>query len=117
MGASDKVKGVKSMNRKRPKQIVIRMDEQEYEKLKGKVEKSGMSQQEYLIKCVTGKQVQNTDGLKIFAQEIKRIGVNLNQITKSVNEGKSQYSAELEIIQKELSEVWQLLRQSIQKQV
>ena len=37
------------MNRKRPKQIVVRLSEEEYQKVKGKIEKAGMKQQEYLI--------------------------------------------------------------------
>lgn len=47
------------MNRTRSKQLVIRMSEEEYETVKKKVEKSGMRQQEYLIRCFTGKPVIN----------------------------------------------------------
>ena len=99
------------VNRTRPKQIVIRMSEEEYQTIKKKVEKSGMKQQEYLIKAITGKTILNTDGLKELAPEIKRIGVNLNQIAKTCNQGNQATFDEIKQIGEELNEVWQLLRQ------
>ena len=45
------------MNRKRPKQIVIRLSEQEFEDLKIKVEQSGKTQQQYIIEALTKKRV------------------------------------------------------------
>ena len=66
------------MNRTRTKQLVIRMSEEEYETVKKNVKKSGMKQQDYLIRCCTEKPVMNTDGLKELSPELKRIGVNLN---------------------------------------
>lgn len=74
------------MNRKRPKQIVIRLSEQEFEDLKIKVEQSGKTQQQYIIEALTKKRVVNTDGLKEVAGELKRQGNNLNQIAKRLNQ-------------------------------
>lgn len=105
------------MNRARPKQIVIRLSEDEFNTVKEKVELSGMKQQEYLIKSITGKAVTNTDGLKELTPELKRIGVNLNQIAKACNQGNQATHEEVTQIGKELNEVWQLLRQLAQKQV
>ena len=105
------------MNRSRPKQIVIRMSEKEFEKVKNQIEKSGMKQQDYLIKCITKKKITNTDGLKKIIPEIKRIGVNINQIAKRINQGDKIIFNEIEIIRKELSEVWQLLKQLAQGRV
>ena len=104
------------MNRTRPKQIVIRLSEEEYAKLKAKVEKSGLKQQDYLIKAITNKSVTNTDGLKELIPEIKRVGNNLNQLSRKANEGLIVGLDELEQAQKELAEVWQSLKQFIQKQ-
>lgn len=101
------------MNRTRPKQIVIRMSEEEYALLKTNVAMSGMKQQEYLIKAVTDQPIINTDGLKEVVPEIKRVGNNLNQLTKRANEGNYVTAAEVELMKKELDEVWQLLRQCI----
>lgn len=103
------------MNRKRPKQIVIRMSEEEYDTLKNKVKKSGMKQQEYLIKAITNQTITNTDGLKEIVPEIKRIGNNLNQLAKKANEGNNVSADEVELMKKELDGAWQLLRQCIAK--
>ena len=105
------------MNRTRSKQLVIRMSEEEYETVKKKVEKSGMRQQEYLIRCFTGKPVMNTDGLKELSPELKRIGVNLNQIAKTCNQGHQATYDEIHQIGEELREIWRLLRRLAQGQV
>lgn len=104
-------------NRTRPKQIVIRMTDDEFNTVKEKVELSGMKQQEYLIKAITGKHITNTDGLKELTPELKRIGVNLNQIAKTCNQGNQASYDEIQRIGEELNEVWQLLRQLAQKPV
>lgn len=104
-------------NRTRPKQVVIRMTDDEFNTVKEKVELSGMKQQEYLIKAITGKNITNTDGLKELTPELKRIGVNLNQIAKTCNQGNQASYDEIQRIGKELNEVWQLLRQLAQKPV
>ncbi len=105
------------MNRTRPKQIVIRLTEKEKEQLQAKVKKSGLKQQDYLIKCILGKKVLNTDGLKEVTPELKRIGVNLNQIAKTCNQGNQATYKEIQEIGKELNGVWQLLKQLVQGQV
>ena len=104
------------MNRTRPKQIVIRLTEEEFAKVKAQVEKSGLKQQDYLIRAITNKPITNTDGLKELVPEIKRVGNNLNQLSRKANEGYVIGVERLEQAQKELSEVWQSLKQFIQKQ-
>lgn len=104
------------MNRTRPKQIVIRLTEEEFAKVKAQVEESGLKQQDYLIRAITNKPISNTDGLKELVPEIKRVGNNLNQLSRKANEGYVIGVEQLEQAQKELSEVWQSLKQFIQKQ-
>lgn len=105
------------MNRTRPKQIVIRVSEEELEQIKKKVEQSGKSQQQYIIETLTQKQVINTDGIKAIYPELKRQGNNLNQIARKLQErGYIDYKQELPNTMKEVREVWQLLRQYLQKQ-
>lgn len=99
------------VNRKRNKQIVIRATEKEFSTIKNKVKKSKLSQNEYLLKCALDKRILVVDGLKDLNLELKRIGNNLNQLTKSVHEGKANCSKELLEINEEMKEVWQLLRQ------
>lgn len=92
------------------------MTEDEYDKVKQQIEKSGKKQQEYLIRAITNKPIVNTDGLKELIPEIKRVGNNLNQISRKANEGIVIENGELSQMQKELSKVWQLLSQYIQRQ-
>lgn len=104
------------MNRTRPKQIVIRVSEEELAQIKEKVEQSGKSQQQYIIEALTQSNIVNTDGIKELIPELKRVGNNLNQIAHALN-GSSYYSYNLITEnQKELTEIWQSLKQFLQKQ-
>lgn len=107
----------KKDKRTRPKQIVIRATEEEFNQIKKKVKKSKLTQNKYLLQSALDKDIIVIEGLKDLVIETKRIGVNLNQLTKLANQGKANCKEELEGINKELVEVWQLLRQLIQKQV
>ncbi len=103
------------MNKSRPKQIMFRLSEEEAKKLQRKVEQSGMSQQEYILKAVLEKPITNTDGIKELLPELKKQGANLNQFTKKLNErGYIDYKQELPQLEKELKEIWQLLKQYLQ---
>lgn len=103
-------------NRKRQKQIVIRATEKEFDQIKNKVKKSKLTQNKYLLKSALDKEITVVEGIKELVIETKRIGVNLNQLTKLANQGKVDCSSELEGINKELIQTWQLLRQLIQSQ-
>lgn len=104
-------------NKSRPKQVMFRLSEAEAEKLQRKVEQSGMSQQEYILKAVLEKPITNTDGIKELIPELKRQGANLNQLTKKLNErGFIDYKQELPQLEKELKDIWQLLKQYLQEQ-
>lgn len=104
------------MNRTRPKQIVIRVSEEELAQIKEKVEQSGKSQQEYILSCVLNKPITNTDGIKELIPELKRVGNNLNQIAHALNGGRYYQYNLITDNQKELDKVWQSLKQFLQKQ-
>ena len=102
------------MNRVRQRQIVIRVSDDELAMIQKKVEQSGINQQQFLIKAASEKNIINTDGIKSLIPELKRIGNNLNQITRKCNEGSiidDEVLHTVQIIGKELNEVWRLLRQ------
>lgn len=104
-------------NKSRPKQLSFRVSEEEYQELQERVQKSGKNQQEYILSCVLDKKIVNTDGIKEFIPELKRIGNNLNQIAKRCNEGGVLPSeAEVREQGEELKQVWQLLRRYLQRQ-
>ncbi|WP_410003596.1 plasmid mobilization protein [Clostridium botulinum] len=105
------------MNKSRPKQMIFRVNEKEKEQILKKVKRSKLNQNEYLLKCALDKEIHVIDGLHDMTIELKRIGNNLNQLTRAVNEGQANCSEELESIKGELSETWQSLRSLIQRQV
>lgn len=103
------------MNRTRPKQIVIRASEDEFSKIKGKVEKSKLTQNEYLLKCCLNKKVIVVEGLQDLTLELKKIGTHLDKIDKQMIKDNNSCRNELHDVKEEMREAWQLLRQLIQK--
>lgn len=101
------------IGRRKNKQFKFYADETEYQKIKKKVEKSGLTQQEYLLKCALDKNIIVVEELKPLFLELKRQGVNLNQIAKAINSGEINHVSENTF--KEYQELWQSLRQLIQK--
>ena len=99
------------MNRTRPKQIVIRVSEEELAQIKKKVEQSGKSQQQYIIEALTQKQVINTDGIKEIYPELKRQGNNLNQIAAFFNSGGIQSRAMHENINHAIACIFEMREQ------
>ena len=100
------------MNTKRTHQVTFRLSDEELEKLKKQISSSGCNQQEYLRRVALGKDITNMDGIKEVLPEMKKQGVNLNQISKRLNErGYVDYEKTLETTLKEVQETWQLLRQ------
>ena len=49
------------------------------------------------------------------AKELNRIGVNINQIAKVVNETNSVYKNDIDELSKKVGEMWQLLRSKMSK--
>ena len=98
------------INRSRPKQLIIRLSESELQKIKRQVAKSGLSQQDYARLTLLTGSVTNTDGVKQVIPELKRIGNNINQITRRCNSGYPPDSGDLTYIRKELDLLWQLLK-------
>ena len=101
-------------NKTRPHQVHFRLSTAETWELWEKVESSGKTQQEYLRRCALGKEITNTNGVRMLVPELKRIGNNLNQIARASNAGSPAAAAEVEQMRKELNEVWQRLRQFLQ---
>jgi hypothetical protein len=103
------------MPREREKQVKFFATDEELEKIKLKVEKSKLSQSDYLRKVALQSDIVVIEGLNELTIELKRIGNNINQLTRLAHEGKVNCSQELQGINEEMKEVWQSLRQLIQK--
>lgn len=105
-------------NRKKNKQIAVRVTEEEYAEIMLLVAKSGMTQQEFFSRAIRETTITNLDGLKEVVPEMKRIGNNLNQIAKKLNEGEGANVTQdqwAELV-RGYSEVWQSLKQLIHEQ-
>jgi hypothetical protein len=85
----------KEPKRTRPNQIKFFVSDLELEKINKKIEKSKLTKSDFLRKMVLEKEIIVVDGLKELAMELNRIGNNINQISKAVNQGKVNDTGEL----------------------
>ena len=63
---------------------------------------------DFVRDCVFGKDIVIINGLDEFSEELRRIGNNLNQLTRAVNSG---YAKAVDITEtkEEVEKLWQLL--------
>ena len=87
------------------------MSEQEYNEIKNKAFESHLSMNDYIKKSARDKVIIVVEGLRDLTIEIKRIGTNINQITKNVNASNNLTEKEKEILLQEVKKLWQLLKQ------
>lgn len=97
------------VERKRNKSVLVRMDEKEYEKYLKLVKKSKLSQQNYNLRCVLNKDIYVIDGIQELAMQIRKIGVNINQVVHLANENNNINSNEIDGIKSTMNEIWRLL--------
>ena len=74
-----------------------------------KAEQSGMSVSEYLRACALDKPIVVIEGADKVADELRRIGVNVNQIAHAVNSGFIYEAVDLTNVRKELITIWRSL--------
>lgn len=96
----------------RTRKMTFRLTEEEYSKIKEKVEESGTSQQQFLLKTALGKEIIHIKEYQDMIFQIKKIGVNINQITKHCNEIGTVPDADISEIKGGLDNIWLLLKQS-----
>lgn len=93
-------------------QVNFRISESEKRELDEKVKRSRLSQKEYLLRSALEKEIIDMEPLKDLLLEMKRQGVNLNQVAKKLNaQGYVDYNHELKDVLKEVETAWQSLRQ------
>ena len=76
--------------RKRNISIPIRVTEKELSVIDKKASKARLTRTEYLITCALGKDITLIEDLKPILADLRRIGNNLNQLTRLANMGKIQ---------------------------
>ena len=74
-----------------------------------KAEQSGMSVSEYLRASALDKPIVVIEGADKVADELRRIGVNVNQLAHAVNSGYIYDVIDLTETRKELATIWRLL--------
>ena len=107
------------MNKSRPNQFLFRLSDSEKELFQKKVKQSGLSQQNYIMKCVLDKPVISLDRAEMhrILVELSRLGNNLNQIARMQN--KYGYLADQKMIsemKEKLEAIWQQLRSLVHMQ-
>ena len=101
-----------NMGRIRENQMSFRLTDEERIEFEKLVEMSGLTKTEYLRKCALNKEIINLEPIKELVPEMKRQGVNLNQIAKRLNSnGYVDYGNELKNTLEGVKETWRLLRQ------
>ena len=79
------------MTRKREHRMTVRLNGDEYTKVLSKIERSGLSKQEYILSSILNKKIQerlNVDYFKLI-NEVNHVGANLNQIARKLNSNES----------------------------
>jgi hypothetical protein len=99
-----------------PTSRALWLDEKESIKLKDKVSKTNYNQSEYIRSCILNKKITTVPGIRDLVIEIKRIGNNLNQITRLANEGSLKILGnDLADIKEDLKKVWEQLAATLKK--
>ncbi len=78
-------------NRKRQHSLKIMVSDSELALTKEKVRQSGLSQREFIMRCIADKKIIADDDRKELAESIIRelnsLGNNVNQIARKINSG------------------------------
>ena len=97
------------MNKKQTKSVLLsfRVTPEEKEKLERKA-RGYDRMSDYLRDCVLGKEIVIVEGADRIADELRRFGNNLNQLTRAVHMGQIQ-AVDLSGMRKEVALLWQSL--------
>ncbi len=96
-----------NISKNRTEILTFRVTPEEKKRIETKALSSYRLISMYLRDCALDKEIVVIDGVKDVATELRRIGNNLNQITKAVNSGV--YAVDLTETKKEVQKVWQSL--------
>ena len=107
-----------SENRTRPIQLKVRVNQQEKEIIRQKMQQLGTSNMgAYLRKMAIDGYVLKLDmtEMKEMVSLLRRISSNVNQIAKRANETGRVYETDLEEIQNQQEPLWTAMRNVLQK--
>lgn len=98
------------------KQLHIRLTKDDYDEIKQRSQKANLTITDYILKSALNKKIVVIVGYKEVFNEIRKIGININQIARNWNMG-LENKKDIEEIQEFMVEIWQLLRYSKQKTI
>ena len=97
------------------KKINIRLTEKEKSIIEAKAKKLNMTITKFIISSCLKDKIVIVNGLDKIDTELRRIGNNINQLTRLANE-KIITVIDLKELRMEVNNIWQLLKQLVQKQ-
>ena len=97
------------------KKINIRLTEKEKNIIELKAKKLNMTITKFIISSCLKDKIVIVNGLDKVGTELRRIGNNINQLTRLANE-KIITVIDLKELRMEVNNIWQLLKQLVQKQ-
>ena len=97
------------------KKINIRLTEKEKSIIEVKAKKLNMTITKFIISSCLKDKIVIVNGLDKVDSELRRIGNNINQLTRLANE-KIITVINLKELRMEVNNIWQLLKQLVQKQ-
>lgn len=97
------------------KKINIRLTEKEKSIIESKSKKLNMTITKFIISSCLKDKIVIINGLDNIDTELRRIGNNINQLTRLANE-KIITVINLKELRMEVNNIWQLLKQLVQKQ-
>lgn len=97
------------------KKINIRLTEKEKSIIEVKAKKLNMTIRKFIISSCLKDKIVIVNGLDKVDTELRRIGNNINQLTRLANE-KIITVINLKELRMEVNNIWQLLKQLVQKQ-
>lgn len=102
-------------NRTRPKQVKFWASEKELDEIKKKAKKSKLTQSEYLLRSALDKKIIVVEGLKDILLELSREGNNLNQISKSLNQGGQLDQDQFNEVKEKLMDLWDTIEKTLKE--
>ena len=99
-------------NRTRARQIIVRMSDAEYDAYQKQVDKSRLTKNEFAIRAMLDKPINVIEDAPDILRQLKGIGNNLNQLTRAANAGTALPMTSIAILDREVMELWQWLKQA-----
>ena len=104
------------MTRSKSKLMNFRVTQEDYERIHRKAEKAGLSLSGYLLTVALQREIIVIEGLQEAGKELRKIGTNVNQLTRLCHEGRIT-CLELKGVKGELEEIWRFLNSLTRKAV